>query len=90
MLERSGRGEFQRGEGRFSNLENLEPSSVAHVLPACKSNVHSFGDLRTETALSIQLLNVKRSDSLGVRSDHFYSAFVQINVGALEPVASFC
>ena len=36
MLERSGRGVFQRGEGRFSNLENLELPSVAHVLLASR------------------------------------------------------
>ncbi len=80
----------REGEGRFSNLENLEPSSVVHVLPACKSNVHCFGDLRAESALSIQLLNVKKKDLLGVRSDHFYPAFVQINVGGPEPPVSFC
>ena len=35
-------------------------------------------------------LKCKRSDSLGARSNHFYSAFVQINVGGPEPAASFC
>ncbi len=56
--------------------------TVAHVLPASKRSGHSFRDLMTESALSIQLLNVKKRDSLGARSNHFYSAFVQINVGA--------
>ena len=82
--------ESEEGRASWETWQNAHSPSVADVSHGCKRAGHSFRDLRTAQALSIQLLNVKKRDSLGARSNHFYSVSVQINGRAPEPAASFC